>query len=128
MARAKLTDRQRELHTLGNVHAKMQHTQTEERAVQEQQHQQTRVETESALASGRRSRAARGAITDTAVSTATPSSNSGLIMTVIFMMAGLIVVYTLVTNPGPTTGWLGTLGNSLHALSSNKPLFTTTAK
>lgn len=124
MPRAKLTERQRELHTLGNVHAKMQHTQTEERAVQEEQHQQTRVETESELASGRRNRAITGAV----VSTATPSSNSGLIMTVIFMMAGLIVVYILVTNPGPTSGWLGTLGNSLHALSSNKPLFTTTAK
>ena len=84
----------------------------------------TRRATASDMAGDRSSRATRSAITGAVTSTATPSSSSGLIMTTIFLMAGLIVVYVLVTNPGPTTGWLGTLGNSLHALSSNKSLFT----
>ena len=80
-------------------------------------HQQVRSEEV-----GDRNRAAVGS----AVSSVASSGDSGLIMTTIFLMAGLIVVYILVSNPGPTTGWLGTLGNSLHALSSNKPLFIKT--
>lgn len=58
------------------------------------------------------------------VSTATPSSDSGLIMTTLFVVGGLIVAYMLVTNATATTGWLGYLGDAIHALSSNKPLFT----
>jgi hypothetical protein len=102
----------------------MRKANTEALASEEATHGAARIKTESALASGRRNRA----IVGSAVSTATPSSDSGLIMTTIFLMAGLIVVYMLVTNPGPTQGLFGTLGNSLHALSSNKPLFATTAK
>lgn len=75
-----------------------------------------------------RSQVRRDRVVGAVTSTATPSSNSGIVMTTIFVIAGLIIMYMVVTNPGPTTGWLGTLGTSLHALSSNKPLFTATAK
>uniref|UniRef100_A0A6M3LPS9 Uncharacterized protein n=1 Tax=viral metagenome TaxID=1070528 RepID=A0A6M3LPS9_9ZZZZ len=72
--------------------------------------------------------AARNAqIRSTVGSVATPSSDSNLIMVTMFVIAGLIVSYILVTNPS-TTSWLGGLGNTLHAFSSNKPLFTATAK
>ena len=74
-----------------------------------------------------RSQARNERISGAVVSTATPSSDSGLFMTVIFTIAGIIVAYILVTNTG-TSGWLGTLGDSIHALSSNKPLFTTSPK
>ncbi len=97
-------------------------------AVREAVHTRERITTESELDAGRRSRARNAAISGAVTSTATPSSDSNLIMTVLFMMAGLIVMYILVTNPGPTTGWLGSLGTGLHALSSNKPLFVATAK
>lgn len=82
-------------------------------------HQQARSEETSD-----RNRAAVGSV----VSSASSSDSGNLIMTTIFVMFGLIVIYILVHNPGPTTGWLGGLGNALHALSSNTPLFTTTAK
>lgn len=127
-SRRPMTDEMRNTRARKNAYVTMRKANTEALASEEATHRTTRVATEAALASDRRSRATRAAVTGAVVSTATPSSNSGLIMTTIFLMAGLIVVYVLVTNPGPTTGWLGTLGNSLHALSSNKPLFTTTAK
>ena len=122
--RAKPTDEMRNTRARKNAYVTMRKANTAALASEEATHSATRITTESALASDRRSRATRSAVTGAVVSTATPSSNSGLIMTTIFLMAGLIVIYILVTNPGPTTGWLGTLGNSLHALSSNKPLFT----
>ena len=122
--RARPTEQQRNLRSAVNAHRKMQETETTQIAVREGVHQRQRIETESQLASDRSSRATRSQI----VSTATPSSDSGIIMTTLFVVAGLVVLYILVTNPGPTTGWLGNLGTGLHALSSNKPLFTATAK
>lgn len=86
--------------------------------------QQARSENIGAARSMERQDRAVGAVT----SAATPSGDSNLIMTTIFLIFGLIIIYILVHNPGPTTGWLSGLGNSLHALSSNTPLFTTTAK
>lgn len=122
--RARPTEQQRNLRSAVNAHRKMQETETTQIAVREGVHQRQRIETESQLAGDRASRSRNAAI----VSTATPSSDSNIIMTTLFVMAGLIVMYILVTNPGPTTGWLGSLGTGLHALSSNKPLFVTTAK
>ena len=135
MARRPLTDRQREIGSARRAHAAMQQTNvathqrtaeidTTQIAAREAIHTRQRVATESELAAGRRNRA----ITGSAVSTITPSSDSNLIMTTLFVMFGLIIMYLLVTNPGPTTGWLSTLSTGLHALSSNKPLFVTTAK
>lgn len=60
----------------------------------------------------------------TVVKTATPSDNSNLIMTTIFTMAGLIIVYLIVTNPTNTQGLSSKLQNGLHAFSSDTPLFT----
>lgn len=57
------------------------------------------------------------------VTTATPSGDSNLVMVTIFVMAGLIVVYQLVTRGAAVGGFLGGLGNWLHTLSSNSPLF-----
>lgn len=78
-------------------------------------------------ASATRNAARNAKILSTVGSVATPSSDSNLIMTTLFVIAGLIVFYVLVTNPS-TTSWLGGLGTTLHAFSSNKPLFTTTTK
>src|ERR1035437_4007187 len=126
--RRPLTDRQREIRSTANAHARMQADATREIAARESIHQQTRISTESQLASDRSGRSRNAAVTGAITSTATPSGDSNLIMTTIFLVFGLIIVYILVHNPGPTTGWLGGLGNALHALSSNTPLFTTTAK
>jgi hypothetical protein len=122
--RAKPTDEMRNTRARKNAYITMRKANTAALASEEATHSTTRIATESALASDRRSRATRSAVTGAAISTATPSGGSNLIMTTIFLMVGLIVVYMLVTNPGPTSGLFGTLGNSLHALSSNKPLFT----
>lgn len=105
------------------THATTTATETAAFAAREEAHRTTRVATESDLASGRRNRAIVGQV----ASTATPSSDSGLIMTTIFVMAGLIVVYIFVSKPN-STGFLGSLGNGIHTLTSNTPLFTATAK
>lgn len=60
------------------------------------------------------------------VSTLTPSSNSNLIMTTIFVMFGLVIFYVLVTASSNVQGFFGTLGNVLHGVSSTTPLFKTT--
>ena len=127
MARRLQTDRQREIHSTVAAHRTMQADATREIAQREVAHKQTRVATESDLASGRRNRAVQGAVASKVVSTATPSSDSGLIMTTIFVMFGLIIVYIMVYTPN-STGFLGSLGNGIHTLTSNKPLFTATAK
>ena len=62
---------------------------------------------------------------NTVASTATPSSNSGLIMTTIFLMAGLIIVYNLITKADQFSGFVGSAGDFLHKLSSTTPLFQT---
>ena len=121
--RARPTVEQRNLHSAVNAHRKMQETETTQIAVREGVHQRQRIETESQLAGDRQSRAVRSQI----VSTATPSSDSGLIMTTLFVMAGLIAIYILVSNPN-SGSWLGGLGNVMHVVSSNKPLFVSTAK
>ena len=121
--RRPLTDRQREILQAERSHNRMQAAVTQETLAREAGHKQYRVETEQALAGDRRNRAITGQV----ASTATPSSDSGLIMTTFFVIAGLIVMFILVTNTA-TTGWLSSLGSGIHALSSNKPLFTATAK
>ena len=74
----------------------------EKTASREALHEQARIETESALASGRRKRAIVGRVAETA----TPSSDSGLIMTTLFVVAGLVVMYILVTNTAtPGLAW-----------------------
>ena len=55
------------------------------------------------------------------------SDNAPLIMTVLFTMAGLIVVYKLVTSPG-VPSFLKGATDWMHALSSTKALFTTKTK
>lgn len=124
MPRRLATDRMREIRQAERSHRRMQADITAETAQREVRHKQVRIETESELAKGRRNRAFQGKVLETA----TPSSDTNLIMTTMFVIAGLIVFYMLVTNSGGTSKWFGFLGTSLHALSSNKPLFTTTAK
>src|SRR6516162_4635631 len=68
---------------------------------------------------------AETAATNKVISTATPSSDSNLIMTTIFLMAGLIVFYLIVTKAETTASWLNGVSTWLHTLSSNTPLFTT---
>jgi hypothetical protein len=63
-----------------------------------------------------------------AVDAVTPSSDSNLFMITIFTMAGLIVVYHVVTNGQQFSGFLGKLGDFLHILSSPTPLFQVAKK
>jgi len=64
-----------------------------------------------------------------AVSNATAPVRHGLngILLIIVTMFGLIVVYALVTHPSPTSGFLNRLSTFFAALSTNAPLFETTA-
>jgi len=139
MARAKPTTYQRNARTRVNTTRKVEAAKVEgvrqreaqrtsATAIREAVHTRERVATESELDSGRRSRARNAAVQGAVVSTATPSSDSGIIMTTLFVMAGLIAMYLLVSKPTATNGWLNGLGNGLHTLSSTKPLFTATAK
>jgi len=123
--RRPLTDRQREIGSAKRAHASMQATATKEASIREQQHSQQRVATESALRSDRQSGARKQAITNKVVSTATPSSDSGLVMTVIFVIAGLSVFYLLVTSAANVNTFVGSVGSFLHKVSSTAPLFQT---
>lgn len=64
-----------------------------------------------------------GRVADKAISTATPSADSGIVMTVIFTMAGLILFYRLVTGSDQTGAFLNKTQNWLRAISTNQPLF-----
>ena len=119
--RRPLTDEQRNIMQAERSHRRMQADVTRETVVREQVHRQSRVQTESDLAGGRRNRAIVGAV----ASTATPSSDSSLIMTTIFVIAGLALFYNLVTNASNFSGFVGTVGNFLHKVSSTAPLFQT---
>lgn len=61
-------------------------------------------------------------------STATPSSNSGLIMTTIFVIIGLALFYNVVTKAQVFSVAVGRWGDFFHSLSSTAPLFTAKAK
>lgn len=98
---------------------------TREILTRERGHTQARVATQQALTGERRQAAFRSTIERKAIATATPSSDSNLIMVTIFTMGGLILVYLLVTSAQNFAGFLGGLQNWLHALSSNTPLFKT---
>lgn len=65
---------------------------------------------------------------DTAISTATPSSNSNVIMVFLFTMAGLIVLYNLVTKGPALSGFLGGLGDWLSLLTTTTPIFRVNPK
>jgi hypothetical protein len=136
MPRAKPTTYQRNARTRVNTVRKVEaaksaglqqreEQRTSQVAVREAVHTRERLTTESELDAGRRSRARNAAVSGAVTSTATPSSDSNLIMTTLFVMAGLIVTYILVRNPR-STGFLGGLGTTLHTISSNKPLFVAT--
>lgn len=125
MARRPLTDRQREIGSARRAHKAMQIDITEQRSIREQQHHQERVSTESDLAGGRRNRQITGAVVGKAASTANPSGDHGLIMTTIFLIAGLILFYRLVTTASSFGTLTTTVTNFLHSLSSTTPLFTT---
>jgi hypothetical protein len=136
--RRPLTDRQREIRSTERAHTRMQAVATEQAAVREQQHGAQRQATEAALRSDRqaalpsRKRRFANALGDEAisrgssavVSTATPSSNSGLIMTTIFLIFGLIAFYLIVTTAQGANTFMTTLSNALASISQNKPLFT----
>jgi Flp pilus assembly protein TadB len=96
---------------------------TRELVARETGHTQARVQTQRALTSERQGAQRKQAIQSAVVSTATPSSDSNLIMVTIFTMGGLILVYLIVTSSANFAGFLGGLQNWLHALSSNTPLF-----
>lgn len=77
-----------------------------------------------------RSRATTTAINagSSVASSAVPSSNSGLIMTTIFVIVGLALFYNVVTKADQFSGFVGGLGDFLHKLSSTTPLFQVTTK
>ena len=91
------------------------------------QNRAARRQEEAALKPDRQSRYV-GAVQQKAVSTATPSGDSNLVMVTIFVMAGLIVFYKLVTQADVASGWLSSVSGMLHSVSSNTPLFTAVKK
>jgi hypothetical protein len=135
MARAKLTKTQRETHTQTNANIRtleatrqnaeaFEATRTEQLAAREAGHSRQRIQTEQGLRRQRQVSQIQGAAVGKVVNTATPSSNSGLVMTTIFVMAGLIVMYLLVTASANTAGFLGGLGTWIHTIgTSNTSLF-----
>lgn len=125
--RRPMSDKQREIRQTERSYGRMQTVKTREDVAREQAHGQQRVATESSLAGNRRKQRIVNAVGDKAVSTVTPSADSGLIMTTLFLIAGLALFYNLVTHAGLTSGFLGSAGDFLHKLSSTTPLFTTNA-
>lgn len=133
--RRALTDRQREFRSAANAAIKVDRAQeaSRTRLIREQtagrmqaERNRTReiasrqsiyLKEERDLASQRENRALRDQFT----SPAKPAINGVLL--VLFTMAGLIIVYALVTNPQPTSSFFGRLGDQLATLSSNAPLF-----
>lgn len=97
----------------------MQADVTSQQAQREVTHRQARIETESSLAGGRRNRAVTGAV----VNATTPSSNSNLFMVVIFTIVGLALFYNIVTKADQFSGFVGSVGDLLHKVSSTTPLF-----
>ena len=104
--------------------ANLEAIKTQQIAAREASHAQQRASTESTLRRQRQTSAAQGAAIGKVTDTATPSGDSNLIMVTIFVMAGLIIVYQLVTKVEATQGFLGGLSTWVHTLSSNTPLFT----
>ena len=101
---------------------------TRELVAREGVHTQQRVATQQALTGERRNQQVKQAVVGKVVDTATPSSDSNLVMVTIFTMIGLIFVYLIVTSSQNFAGFLGGLQVWLHALSSNTPLFQDKAK
>lgn len=52
-----------------------------------------------------------------------PSSDSSPFLLILFTMFGLIIFYTLVTNPSPSSKFFGSLGDWLSLISSSTPIF-----
>jgi hypothetical protein len=74
--------------------------------------------------SANRAVSATGSAIGSAGSTAANTSVGQLILLVLFVMAGLIIFYNLVTAPHTTNLRLNQLGGWLGVFSSNTPLFT----
>jgi hypothetical protein len=123
MARRPLTDVQRNLLQQERSNRRFEVVKTQEVEAREQAHKQFRLETESELASQRSGRQLRSNVAQTV----TPSSNSNLVMVVLFLMFGLIIIYDLVTKPAQIGSFLGGLGNWIAAISTNQPLFVNKA-
>ena len=96
------------------------------------QHQQENAQRKAQQAQLNRSIARRqqavdigtGAVTGTASQVGQVASGNGnLIMTTIFLMAGLIIVYQLVTKGPAVSGFLGSLGDWIRLVSTNTPVF-----
>ena len=58
-----------------------------------------------------------------AVGRAPSATGSSPVLLILFTMFGLIVFYTLVTNPAPTSKFAGSLGNWLSLISTSTPIF-----
>jgi hypothetical protein len=135
MARPPLTKSQRNTRSRANANIRtikaaqasaqsLEATKTEQAAAREAAHSSQRLQTEQGLRRQRQTSNIKQAAVGKVVDTATPSSNSGLVMTTIFVMAGLIVMYLLVTASANTAGFLGGLGKWIHTIgTSNSPLF-----
>ena len=52
-----------------------------------------------------------------------PTSDGNIVMTVIFMIAGLSFMYYMVTHADQFGGFAATIGDTLHKISSTTPLF-----
>lgn len=87
------------------------------------QQQQTRIAAAQTQRKQVRTERVQGQVASSAVSTFTPSSDSNIVMTTLFLMAGLVVVYRLVTNSGQFSSYTGKMGDLLHKVSSTAPLF-----
>ena len=106
--------------------ARLRNYQTIEAVAQEQQILQARTreyrkrsQTESrdnAAASGRK------AVFST-VSSAPTAAGSNWFVLILVTMFGLIIFYTLVTNPTPTSKFASSLGNWLSLISTSNPIF-----
>jgi hypothetical protein len=106
--------------------ASLEATRSEQLAAREATHSRQRIQTEQGLRRQRQVSQIQGAAVGKVVDTATPSGNSNLIMTTIFVMAGLIIMYQLVTKSAQTSGFLSGLGTWIHTIgTSNTPLFVT---
>jgi len=123
MPRRLATDRMREIRQAERSHRRMQADVTREqaqRATTRHQLSRANITNPATRSVGSRIRE-RG--TEAVLDTATPSSNSGLIMTTLFTFVGLILFYNVVTKADQFSGLVGSAGDFLHKLSSTAPLF-----
>ena len=141
--RAKPTKFQRNIRSAANAQQRVERNRTNERARlsnfetgERQIRTQQRLAAETSEYRSRRieagrtksAQAGRERVYD-AVGTAAKPAGSAMNSAIVVLMVvfGLIIFYSLVTHPQPTSTFFGRLGNLLGAISTNAPLFEKTA-